>query len=364
MAKTMAQTKKVGVMQFDKRLFGFILLIITSCSKSVEQNIGSARKIALTASKSIFQHYRMTGEITFTINNEEISQPIDTWLAEKDKMRITVGGDGLKNIFLLDGNECWSKVPNQVFTEYESGMKQLQIETELRWFVMRLPWDLPTDKFELELNSKNLPSLVSYKETTLKLSDYQKMGTNGILYPTKWQWLSPEMQRVEVYKNIQDGSLFLDHSFRPLKNKITDTIRLAHKENEVLANRLSITKETLFFLSEENVNTEKELPEGHWWIRGDNRYYMLTNPLKKQIKHLESSGEQTWLRWATYDNINEKVGIERITAICNQTGREIIGDIWAKEVKDSQRRLIRVFLAPISQEEFQEASPPVETNQR
>ena len=59
------------------------------------------------------------------------------------------------------------------------------------------------------------------------------------------------------------------------------------------------------------------------------------------------------------DSAKKRGDWEDTRAICAK-GKEWI----IKEIKDSQRRLIRVFLAPINQEEFQEASLPVETNQR
>ncbi|MDP6963584.1 MAG: hypothetical protein QGF46_05395 [Planctomycetota bacterium] len=310
--------------------------------------ISAARGFPTEQPTSLARHFRMSGEITFH-DYDDITQPAELWLSSANRMRFAIGGQGVKNIILLDViNGCWKKTPTSEFTDYEDGQEILAIETELRWFIMRMPWDNSDARFKFELSEAGLPSKVWLGETSVELSDYKATDSKGALYPTVWKWASPTDNRTETFTDIQDAVLYLDSAFVPPSYDPLDSIRLANYSSAMLADRIGIIHEDFYFLTEEDFTRYNDLPKGWWWTSNDKRYFVFEEQPDYQIENIKSKSGKAWLRWATYSDIGAQQGMAQIEKIATQTGRQPVGPAWAKEIKDSSRKRLNVFLIPIA----------------
>jgi hypothetical protein len=337
----------------------FLLFAICACAEdapttsgnlSPDQQISKARNMPKAPPATPSKHFRMSGKITFH-DYSDATQQGELWLGGPGRMRFAIGGDGLKNIILLDTvNGCWKKTPGEDFAEYPSGAEVLTIETELRWFIMRMPWDNNDSRFLFEIGESGMPSKVSLDQTTVELSEYQPLGKKGAYYPTVWRWKSPTDNRTEVFSSLQDGALFLDNAFAPPSFNPLNSMRLAHSTAESLADRVGIVEEDFFFVTEKDFTKEDDLPKGWWWLSSDKRYFVFEEQPKMQIENIQSRSGKTWLRWATYNDIGLRIGMNQVVEIAKRAGYSPSGPPWGKEIKSRSRKRLSVFLVPVEKD--------------
>ncbi|MBC8369330.1 MAG: hypothetical protein H8E25_04985 [Planctomycetes bacterium] len=316
---------------------------------SVSQQIIEARGIRATEAVSPAKHFRMTGEIVFH-KFDDATQSAELWLGGAQRMRFAIGGNGPKNIILLDGNNgCWNKTPSTEFSDYPAFKQSLATETELRWYIMRMPWDNHDQRFSFELNTDGLPSKVMLGDTSVLLSEYKPLGKKDTLYPTVWRWESPGDERTEIYEVLQDGALFLDSAFVPPKFNPLDSLQLAQSSAESLADRVGLVTEDFYYVAEDDFLGESHMPKGWWWTSDRKRYFVFDQKPEFQIANLMAVTGKTWMRWATYNDVLDSIGSNQLLNIVEQTGYKKTGLVWSKEIKNRSRKRLKVFLVPVEE---------------
>jgi hypothetical protein len=322
--------------------------LAVACAKQ-EAPVAGTQNIHSSEAVSPAKHFRMTGEIVF--RNEgysDVSQQGELWLGSDDRMRFSVGTVDKKNIFIFDGEKgCWKKTPGSAFKEYPEAADNFGMETELRWHVLNMPWSENDSRFSLSLSDNKLPNEVSLGEYVVKLSGYKALGKRDALYPTVWHWTTPFGIRVETFSDLQDGALFLDSAFVPPNFSPLDSIRLAHADAESLADRVGIVTEDFFYIAEADFTRETELPKGWWWVNRSERYFVFDQQPEFQIENMKSITGKTWLRWATYDSMDDAFGSETLLKIVKQSEYSNTGEVWVKEVEDNSRRHLKVFIVTV-----------------
>ena len=323
--------------------------LAAACSKQ-ESPIIEAPSTSYVDAVSPAKHFRMTGEIVFRLEDRDVSQQGELWLGSEDRMRFKIGIVGAKNIFLFDAEKgCWQKTPGTAFKEDLEAAGVFGIETKLRWHVLNMPRSENDQQFSISLNDNNLPSEVSLGEYAVQLSEYKALGKKGVLYPTVWHWTTPRGIRIETFSDLQDGALFLDSAFLPPNFNPLDSIRLAHATAESLADRVGIVNEDFFYIAEADFTNEAELPKGWWWVNHSERYFVFEGQPEFQIENIKSITGKTWLRWATYAEMEDDSGSGMLLKIAKQSGYSNTGEVWVKEVKDSSRRHLKVFIVPVAE---------------
>ena len=322
-------------------------LLAAACAKQESPIIeGPSTGPSETVSPS--KHFRMTGEIVFRLEDRDVSQQGELWLGSEDRMRFKIGIVGAKNIFLFDAEKgCWHKTPGIAFKEDPESADVFGIETKLRWYILNMPRSENDQQFSVSLNDNNLPSEVSLGEYVVQLSGYKALGKKGVLYPTVWHWTTPRGIRIETFSDLQDGALFLDSAFNPPDFNPLDSIRLAHATAESLADRIGIVNEDFFYIDEDDFTSQAELPKGWWWVNRPERYFVFEEQPEFQIENIRSITGKTWLRWATYDSVENAFGSETLLKIVKQSGYRNTGEVWVKEVEDNSRRYLKVFIVTV-----------------
>jgi hypothetical protein len=294
------------------------------------------------------KHFRMTGEIVFRLEDRDVTQQGELWLGSEDRMRFKIGIVSAKNIFLFDAEKgCWRKTPGTAFKEDLESADVFGIETKLRWHILNMPRSEGDQRVSVSLNDNNLPSEVSLGEYVVQLSEYKALGKKGTLYPTVWHWTTPRGIRIETFSDLQDGALFLDSAFNPPDFNPLDSIRLAHATAESLADRIGIVNEDFFYIDEADFTSQAELPKGWWWVNRSERYFVFEEQPEFQIENIRSITGKTWLRWATYDSVENAFGSETLLKIVKQSGYSNTGEVWVKEVEGNSRRYLKVFIVTV-----------------
>jgi len=317
-------------------------LLAAACAKQEAPNIRSREEVSPS------KHFRMTGEIVFRYDDGDVSQQGELWLGGDDRMRFSVGVVDKKNIFLFDAeNGCWVKRPGVVFKEDPESADVFGVETKLRWHILNMPSSKYRSDVKTSLNDNNLADEVSIGEYAVQLSNYKALGKKGVLYPTVWYWTTPGGIRIETFSDLQDGALFLDSAFVPPDFNPLDSVRLAHADSESLADRVGIINEDFFYIAEDEFTNQDELPKGWWWVNRSERYFVFEQQPKFQIDNIKSITGKTWLRWATYDSVEDEFGSEMLLKIAKQSGYSNTDEVWVKEVEDNSRRHLKVFIVPV-----------------
>jgi len=324
-------------------------LLAAACAKQ-ESPIIEGPNTSSSETVSPSKHFRMTGEIVFSVEDRDSAQQGELWLGSEDRMRFKIGIIGAKNIFLFDAEKgCWHKTPGTAFKEYPEAADNFGIETKLRWHILNMPRSDNDQQFSVSLNDNNLPSEVSLGEYVVQLSEYKALGRKGALYPTVWHWITPRGIRIETFSDLQDGALFLDSAFNPPDFNPLDSIRLAHATAESLADRIGIVNEDFFYIDEADFTSQAELPKGWWWVNSSERYFVFEEQPEFQIENIKSITGKTWLRWATYDSVENEFGSETLLKIVKQSGYRNTGEVWVKEVEDNSRRYLKVFIVTVAE---------------
>ena len=322
-------------------------LLAAACAKQ-ESPIIEGPNASSSETVSPSKHFRMTGEIVFRLEDRDVTQQGELWLGSEDRMRFKIGIVDAKNIFLFDaGKGCWQKTPGDPFKEDLESADVFEIETKLRWYILNMTRSEDDQQFSVSLNDNNLPSEVSLGEYVVQLSEYKALGKKGASYPTVWHWTTPRGIRIETFSGLQDGALFLDSAFNPPDFNPLDSIRLAHATAESLADRIGIVNEDFFYIDEADLANQDELPKGWWWVNGSERYFVFEEQPEFQIENSRAITGKTWLRWATYDSVDDAFGSETLLKIVKQSGYSNTGEVWVKEVEDNSRRHLKVFIVTV-----------------
>ena len=114
-----------------------------------------------------------------------------------------------------------------------------------------------------------------------------------------------------------------------------------------MADRIGIVNEDFFYIDEADFTSQAELPKGWWWVNRSERYFVFEEQPEFQIENIRSITGKTWLRWATYDSVENAFGSETLLKIVKQSGYSNTGEVWVKEVEDKSRRYLKVFIVTV-----------------
>ncbi|MDP7061963.1 MAG: hypothetical protein QF489_03400 [Planctomycetota bacterium] len=345
------------------------------------EELAALRGMPATAPLGPNQHYRVTGEITFHMPDQDIKLPSELWLAGPERMRFQLGQSPKFNIFsLYDPDHCWLKAEQREVVDYDA--TELLTETALRWEVLRFPWGwdeqllliraaadsepvglalklmrpTPLGELTIELDDVGLPKYAALGESAVNLSEWNRLKEQSTLIPLQWLWQHQAGKRTETIVEFGEAALFHDRAFRPVTAGGTPVGQLqsALEDERTIGDEFGMLGKSFRFLEEESASAQvADLPAGEWWQAGEQRFFILRHPDPEVTAKWPSSESvsKQWLRWSTYSKVSMEDGIASLRSVMSQTGYRATGQCWALIVADDGRARRSIFLMPVEKDE-------------
>lgn len=320
--------------------------------------------------RSPARHYYLTGTVTFHLAERQVTQKAEMRLAAPDRMMFRIQQDQEHpNIFLLaDQDHCWLKSGGNAYEPYDA--LDLWIETTMRWYVLRFPWDwaaatstprdasgtglandfvLPTTlgDLHLETDAEGFPLVASLREKTVRLSDWHMATPSGNLVPLHWDWTSEQGRREEQFERFLDQSVMVDASFRP-EGAAEAAMRTLPDADSVegTGDNLDVAELGFRYLTRvPDVDLDGVQTRVPWMVAGEARYALMDHELEGTTD-FQVVEERQWLAWGTHRGVNAAEAEEYLLSVLPQLQLEADGPMWS-QIDEANPKRRRGFLLPV-----------------
>ncbi len=292
------------------------------------------RKLPLEPKRGPSGHFHFTGKILFQFpSGDSVQQECEVLVGGPSRLRYLLKQDGKRNLARVQSRTlAWFR-PNGATQFQEWDAEELSRQTWLRWTASRFPWDFQLDiagqkqghelrastpwgTMEISVGEDGLLSRLRLRTMEVKLSNW-KPSSNGVLFPQKWEWITPSLTQIETFTAIDDSVLVFDKAFTPFSDTEDQDAASNWTGNPTTQKKQRIAGEEYGLQFRAKIELLVSELESTWWnalstANKQNHWILFSEgkPLQVGISPETASrpkGLQTlslpeglWLRWVTY----------------------------------------------------------------